>query len=176
MAVSIRKQNDSVVYALAAELSAFRKEKAAADSKVHASITATLGGSFIAPTQTSEAVASANSSSLGTSITLGNEIKSVYNRHLLDSGAHKAASTLISTADASDLATGITLGNAIKAAYEIHRASTTYHYTADATNTIAASDATDQSSLNTLLSELKTDINAHMLLAFTSFSFRLVDP
>ena len=52
------------------------------------------------------------------------------------------------------------------------------HFTADATNTIAAANATDQTSLNTLLNELKTDINAHMASAPTTnaSTMRLVAP
>lgn len=176
MSVVIRRLRPNALWALVTAFNAFRKEKAAADSKVHASITSQLSGSESAPVATSEAIASANASDLATSITLVNEIKTVYNRHLADDGAHKATSTAISTADASDLATGQTLANEIKTAYETHRASTTYHYTADGTNTIAAANATDQSSLNTLLNELKTDINAHIIAAYTSFGFRLGPP
>jgi hypothetical protein len=47
----------------------------------------------------------------------------------------------------------------------------------DGGNSISSSDATDQSSLNTLLNELKTDINAHIAAAPTSDmeAFNIID-
>lgn len=126
-------------------------------------------------------IGSANASDLATSLTLVNEIAALfyglaaapgsYPGHANDALAHKVADTTNTRAaayPATDLATAITLANEIKADYEAHRASTTFHYTADATNTIAAANATDQSSLNTLANELKTDINAHMASAPTN--------
>ncbi len=169
MSFTINRFPNAVAFASVEALLRMAKAGATAASKVHASVTSKPGGDFQRPTATAEAIANPNASNLATSIALVNEIKAVYNRTLSDDGAHKVTSTLISTADATDLATGITLGNALKAAYETHRASTTHHYTADATNTITADDATDQSSLNTLLNELKTDINAHILLAYTTY-------
>lgn len=122
------------------------------------------------------AIAAANASDLATSLVLANELKALYEFHLSDDLAHKVADPAPALTVATDLATAQTLANAIKADYNVHRASTTYHYTADATNTIASADATDQSSLNTLLNELKTDIGAHLLGGPTDGQMvRLVD-
>jgi hypothetical protein len=124
---------------------------------------------------TSNPVTSANASDLATSLTLANEIKGIYEDHVKDDAKHKLPLAITTLVAASTLATGITLGNAIKTAYNIHRASTTYHYTADATNVVASADATDQSSLNTLLNEIKTDLNAHITSGPTGSLARLVD-
>lgn len=121
-------------------------------------------------------VQSANASDLATSLTLANELKALYEFHLADDLAHKVADPAPALTIATDLATAQTLANAIKSDYNTHRASTTYHYTADSTNTITSADATDQSSLNTLLNELKTDLGAHFIGAPTSGQMvRLVD-
>ena len=53
---------------------------------------------------------------------------------------------------------------ALKAAYRAHRVDTGAHVAADSTNTISAATATDLASTQTLLNELKTDINAHLVL------------
>lgn len=68
---------------------------------------------------------------------------------------------LITEGSPADLAAVIARANALKALYVAHIASTAKHIAADATNTIAAADATDQATANTLLNEIKTDLNAH---------------
>jgi len=81
---------------------------------------------------------------------------------------HADASTAVSVALAADLPTVIARANALKAAYVAHIASAVsattgqgVHIAADATNTISSPDATDQTSANTLLNELKADLNLH---------------
>jgi hypothetical protein len=51
--------------------------------------------------------------------------------------------------------------NELKADYTAHIASTTHHPVADATNVIAAADASDLATAQTLANELKADYNAH---------------
>lgn len=111
-------------------------------------------------------VTAANASSEGTSVTLANQIKAVLNAHFVDTAAHNTAvSAVIATPDATEVVTATTLGNACKAAYNTHRTAAGVHYTNDTTNVVTSTDASDQSSLNTLLNEMKGDINAHMLSA-----------
>lgn len=143
----------------------------------HNSLKAQIGaGSSFHLDASEKTITAANASDLATSLTLVNQILAVYQFHMADTLAHKVTGVaLASYAEATTLATAITRANDIKAKYNVHRASTTYHYTADSTNVTAASDATDQSSLNTLLNELKTDINAHMASAPSAASLRLVD-
>ncbi len=120
-------------------------------------------------------VTAANASSLATSLTLVNQLIAVYSFHAADTLAHKAAgNALASTAPATTLAQAITRANDIKAKMALHLASTAQHYTADETNATAAADADDQTSLNTLLNELKADLNAHMASAPATHSLRLV--
>lgn len=72
------------------------------------------------------------------------------------------------------LATAITAANLAKASYNTHRVSTTYHYNADSTNTLATADSTDLASLITLVNATKTAVNAHIASAPASASLRLV--
>ena len=62
--------------------------------------------------------------------------------------------------------------NALKAAYNLHRASTTYHESADSTNTVSSSNATTIASLITLAAELQADITAHLRNAPVSAAVR----
>lgn len=179
MSLGVRKTQAASVFALAKAFREFRLELAAADSKIHASVSKVQASTsnYKVPVGTTDAAASANASNLATSITLADELTALCNRHAADDGAHKAAYSAapIAVTALTTEAHVVARANAIKTWYEAHRASTTYHPTADATNTIAASDATDQSSANTLLNELKTDINAHIAAGYTAFNFRLVD-
>lgn len=108
-------------------------------------------------------------------LALVNQILEVYKFHMADTCAHKTTGlALASYVHATTLATAITRANDVKAKFNTHRASTTYHYTADTTNDVTASDATDQSSLDTLLDDLKTQLNAHMASGPAAKSLRLV--
>jgi hypothetical protein len=174
MAFTVRKTPDTLLFTLVAAWNA--RQVASVASFFHYDITQiTTDTDYMNPTVANDVVATANASSLATSVALVNSIKRVVNRHFADARAHKVANTLITTADATDLATGITLGNAIKAAYNTHIASTTYHSTADSTNATAATDASDQSTLNTLLNEIKADLNAHVISAPVGAQLNVVD-
>lgn len=170
MTLRIRKGDfQAALEAIFAEIN--RNRDADVGANFHASITR-------GPTGATLQVVKANASSLATSIALVNEIKAVCNVHFRDKSAHSSVFTaLITTPDAIDLATGITLGNAIKAAYNTggHINTASIHFNADATNTISAANATDQTSLNTLLNELKTDINAHIANGLAGDHLEFVD-
>ncbi len=58
----------------------------------------------------------------------------------------------------------IARANILKASYNAHIASMTYHQTADTTNAVTSPDATDLSSLITLINEFRTDYEAHRIL------------
>ncbi len=132
-------------------------------------------GSAFHMDKSEKTVTSANASSLATSLTLVNELTTVYAFHAADLLAHKAAgNALAATTPCTTLAQAITRANDIKAKFNLHCAATAQHYTADETNTTSATDAADQSSLNTLLNELKADINAHMASGPAAKSLRLV--
>jgi hypothetical protein len=167
MALKTRALPDEILFAVVAANNQNMTDNIA--SLFHLDRTAatpTTGVDYKNPSTTRLSISSANASSLSTSVTLVNELKTKINVHFADSIAHNTAvSAAISTATATDLATGITLGNAIKAAYGTHLSAANVHFTNDSTNTIAAADATDQTSLNTLLNELKADLNLHMASA-----------
>ena len=164
MAIKIRKSQLASEPAVVAAINALLD--ANLSTQVHRDKTSTPAGDSLNPSSTLLAIASAAASSLGTSITLANEIKGVLAVHMADTSAHLVADSTNVNFDgyalASNLATGIALANAIKVDYEAHRVDTSSHVNADSTHTISASAATDQNSLNTLLNELKSDINAHI--------------
>jgi len=143
----------------------------------HACQCETVTGGAGGVTITRTTVSAANASDLATSITLVNQIKSVYNKHVVDRAAHSTGtlSSQISTDDATNLATAQTLANAIKAAYNTHRTASSVHYNNDSTNAVSSADATDQTSLNTLLNEMKGDLNAHIASAPAGSFIRLVN-
>lgn len=165
--MKIRKIPQEAIPALVAEVN--RMRVAAVSSNVHYSTTRVPGGSALT-------VSAANASSEATSIALCRNIIAVLRQHAADSVAHKLAdpTELPEISDVFDLDTAIDGANACKAWQNTHRASTTYHAAADATNAIASADATDQTSLNTLLNEMKTDITAHIAAALAGNSFELV--
>jgi hypothetical protein len=123
-------------------------------------------------------ITAANASDLATSQTLLAQIVGILTEHFADTLAIKVVDptslpTQLTPTDYT-LAAAITAANLCKASYNTHRASTTYHYTADSTNAVASADATDQTSLNTLLNEMKGDINAHLASGQPAASLRLV--
>lgn len=164
MAITARKTNDALIYALV-EAHNLRQEEAVA-SFFHADTTQTTANDYMNPTPTDDLVSSANGSDLATNLTLVNEIKAVLNRHFADTQAHDSAvSTAVDTADATDEATSVTLVNALKSAYTTHLSASNVHFNNDGTNTVAAVDATDTASVSTLANELKGDLNAHIVSA-----------
>lgn len=182
MALSVRKLALPLLFSLAYAFNALKKEVAAGigSAKVHADITskATTQTDDYTAASTPDIVTSANASSLPTSIALVNECKAVFNRHVADDLAHKVGtSPAIATADASVAGTVtsvIALVNATKAAFNTHIGSTTYHYAADGTNTIATADATDQTTANALANAIKTALNAHIQLGLATPSLKLI--
>lgn len=138
-------------------------------------------------------VTAAAASDLATSLTLVNELAavfygpptganatSIFPGHALDALAHVAADStngaLTAARPATTLAEAITLANELKADYNAHLTQSGVHLNNDSTNSIAASNASDQSSLNTLVNELRTDMAAHIASAVAGYSLRGIDP
>jgi hypothetical protein len=177
MAIKIRKAQLASEPAVVAAINALIDARLT--TQVHRDKTSTPAGDSLNPSSATLQVTAANASNLATSLTLVTNLKGVLAVHCADTSAHLVADTTNDAFDgyaaASDLATAIALANAIKVDYTAHIANTSVHLNADSTNTVAASAATDQSSLNTLLNELKTDINAHINLAGSVQRLVLVD-
>lgn len=128
-------------------------------------------------------VSVANASDLTTSLALAKALVASVLPHLSDTLAHTAAddtnlpaetvqelvSSIVSLPTASDVANGL------KAALNAHFVESGVHPSNDMARTISSPDATDQSSLNTLLNELKTDFNAHIADGVATPSWRMVD-
>jgi hypothetical protein len=72
----------------------------------------------------------------------------------------------ISVAPAADIATLtadlVALANDLKAKYNTHIASTVYHLTADVTNPVSATNATDLATAIVLVNEIRTDYAGHL--------------
>jgi len=165
MAFKTRKTPDAMMFALIAA----HNQRIAEDISTffHLDKTSTSNSAdYTAPTTVALTVTAAASTDLATSVALVNNAKTVLNLHFADTVAHDSAvSAQVATATATDLATGITLANALKAAFNTHRSAASVHFTNDGANAIAATDASDQASLNTLLTEIKADFNLHFASA-----------
>ena len=107
-------------------------------------------------------------------VALGNDLKAQLNAHMGTVGSvHGAAdATNLVTADDIDADTDwadiAAFVDALRAAYEAHRVLTTdsVHTNADSTNTVSTTAlGTVQTHVDTLLTELKGDFNAHIALA-----------
>ncbi len=72
---------------------------------------------------------------------------------------------IIAEGTLADLPAVLVRANELKRLMNLHLASTAKHISADATNVITSADATDQGTADTLLNEIKTDLNLHQLLA-----------
>jgi hypothetical protein len=100
-------------------------------------------------------------------LVLSKQIVGAARKHAASTEAHKAADTALDAAitvnSCDTLAHCITNLNAVKAWYNTHRASTTYHYNADATNSVTAADAaTTQAQADTLANDIKAKWNLHL--------------
>lgn len=182
MAAKIQKGHTLVgLQLIATEINRLRD--AAVSTNFHASATQYLSETTDPPTVTTVSVTAANASNLATSVTLVQQIKGVYNVHVRDASAHNTALSAVNSSPdvdpssdaATQLAAASVIANAVKTAYGTHLAAASVHFNNDATNTISAANATDQSSLNTLLNELKTDLNAHIAGALAGFHIELTD-
>ena len=163
--MDVRKTTDAIALALVAANNA-RQLDNVSTTYFHLRKLTTSGTDYQAPTETATVISSANASSQSTRVALANELKTVLNLHFADDIAHNTAvSAAITTATATDDTTAIALANAIKAAYNTHRTASNVHFNNDSTNATAAVDASDATSCNTLLNELKTDVNAHLASA-----------
>lgn len=174
--MDIRKGSNQVQVALVTQFNALRDAMVGTNFHARATLAGpVLDDATVVPATL--AVGAANSSSLSTAIALANDILRVLGAHFADDLAHKSAlsaalglSDLPSTAV---LATVQTRANALKAAYNTHLSAANVHFTNDGTNASSSPDSTDQTSLNTLLNEMKTDINAHIAAALAGQSIRL---
>lgn len=173
MAYEVRKVPDAIAFALVDAHNLRQEESVGAF--FHADTTQTTSGHYKDLAVADDLVSAADASDEATSVALANEIKAVLNRHFADTMAHATAvSAAVATADATNTATGITLANALKSAYNTHLSAANVHFNNDGTNDVTSDDADDQSSLNTLLNEMKDDLNAHIVSAPAGAMVKLI--
>lgn len=143
-------------------------------------------GAAVAPVHVDadeRSITAPNATDLESSRTLLKAILRGYLTHAADTLHHLAADTVnvpgdpleeilpdLAAASLSDLQD---MANDLKAGFNAHRAATAAHPRADAGNAISSADATDQTSLNTLLNEMKGDMNAHFALGPSTPSWRV---
>lgn len=178
MAYTVRRGSDGVLAALVRAHNDTRR--AVVGTSFHADVTSDTSGDFANPVATAATVTAANATNLATSLTLVNDLRRRMLQHFGDALGHKVADTVATAAvtlpQATILDEAVALANQLKSVYNTHRASTTYHYTADSTNAVTADNADDQTTLNTLLNEMKGDFNAHIASAPAGQSINIVAP
>lgn len=122
-------------------------------------------------------------SDLATSITLAKALVVSYAEHIADDLAHLLPDTTNDLPDPVEdiLASIVSLtevmdvANGIKDSLNLHFTQAGVHPNDDVARTITSPDATDQGSANTLLNEIRTDLNAHMGDALALPGWRAVE-
>ncbi len=145
----------------------------------HNDIKAQLGPSSSYHLDKSERTVTADDATdLASLLELANACAAVYAFHLADTLAHIAADdeNVVTSPKATDLASAITLGADLKTQYNNHRADTEFHYNADSTNVVTESSSiSSEEDAETLLNDIKAQLNAHMSSGPAAASIRLVD-
>lgn len=118
------------------------------------------------------AVSAGSATDLATSLALTDQINRVLRIHLRHmSPVHQVsddgyASVMDGYFPTSTLAQGIASANASKVVYNFHLVNsvnaTKVHFTDDSSNAVSTTNASDQTSLNTLVNAFKTKVNAHI--------------
>lgn len=167
MAYKTRKVPDAMLFALVKAWN--DKQEAQVSTFFHADTTQLTSGHFSNPTVANDTPAlsiGAAPTDTTTVISFTNEVRKLLNRHFADTRAHNTAvSTALADATATDLTTALVIMNADKASYGTHLSASNVHFTNDSTNTISAADGTNLTTAITLLTELRTDIGAHVISA-----------
>ena len=121
-------------------------------------------------------------SDLATSITLAKALVVAYAEHIADDLAHLTPDTanelpypVEDILPITDLTAVMVVANGIKELLNLHFTQAGVHANDDVARTITSPDATDQGSANTLLNELRTDLNAHMADALSLPGWRAVE-
>lgn len=173
-----QKTDSAMVRALVAAQNAYARSLNSSQFHYDASPDVEQPGAFDSPVETVAAVDAAAASDLPTLVALTNELTSKYAAHAADDLAHDIADTVnvtaVATPVATDLATAIVRLNALKADLNGHHSETGVHPNDDVTNVIAAADASDQGSGQTLANEMRTDLFAHIASQSAGVMIKLV--
>lgn len=99
------------------------------------------------------------------SVSLANDLKTVYNSHLVQSGVHLANDMVngVTSPDATDLASVETLLAEMKDKYNLHMSQPGVHVEEDVRDAIVASDPTALAMVDSLVSELRAKYGIHRL-------------
>jgi len=167
--MALEAVNDGIIYALVAAWN--NKQEASVTSQFHADVTQNnTTTDFKNPSASNLQVTAPNATDQATSLVLTKQLILVAVKHFEDlAGAHNTVASptsgLKALGSVVDLASAIIAVNLVRTVYEAHRTLANCHFNNDVTNTITAPAASDQTTLNTLLNELKADLNAHILSA-----------
>lgn len=177
MAYTTRNVPDEMIFSLVAAHNLRQAEAVA--SFFHADTTQVTSGDYRARVVADDTPAlsiGGNPTDATTVISFTNGLRKLLNRHFADTNAHDSAVTAATASvAATDLTTAITAANLLKAEYTAHLTESNVHFNNDGTNTISAADATNQTTAITLLTELRTDVGAHVVSAPLGAMINLVD-
>jgi len=172
MSLKIRKIPDHAIYGL---IAAHNLRLRAPPTLPHADVTSLTSGDYQNPVATPYIVAGADATTLAGAYVLAAEIRAVRIAHYADAMAHRAAdATVIAAPLPSSQGTLNTWANETKANLNTHEGSVVVHFNADATNTIATADATDQATSIALTNAIKAKLNAHIINAQAGQTIELV--
>ena len=177
MAYKTRKTPDTMLGALVKAWN--DKQEASVASFFHADITQVTSGHYSSPAVANDTPAlsiGAAPTDTTTVISFTNALRPLLNRHFADTRAHNTAvSAALADATATDLTTALVIMNADKASFNVHASAANVHFNNDGTNTIAAADGTNLTTAITLLTELRTDVGAHVISAPLGAMIQLVN-
>lgn len=183
MAISVRKEIDSVVWALVDAFNSLQDAGWVADG-YHRDLSQLTSGDPNDPasiTLTTLSVDAAAATTLATTITLANNIHGVLHTHFLDAQAHLKADTvndgyqdgysvyvdgystsMAASVGAADLVAVCNELNVSKIAFNAHLTQSGVHVNNDTGNSVATTNATDLSSAEALANALAAAINLHI--------------
>jgi hypothetical protein len=165
MAITARRTEKARLVALITAYNLWKREVTETlTSYPHCDVSSKTTWDDVSPTTTPDICSSASATTLPTVILRANNAKAVWNRHVADAVAHKAADStnVITSPNASDQTTSNTLLNELKADINLHMSQAGVHFTDDGINAVSSPDASDLGTSETLANEIYTVINAHI--------------
>ncbi len=174
MAISVRKNSEEAIIALAYALNAQQSDftDGYSDGYFHRDVTQTTNGPLLdvgGVVLTTVTVTAPAATNLATSLVLVNQLFGILTLHMQDGQVHLAQDVVnLSVLDgyqalaAVDLPSAIVLVNELKTIFNNHLTQSGIHQINDTVNTVNTANATNQTTVDNLANQLKTSLNAHM--------------
>lgn len=164
----VRKTDSAIVRALVKQYNALHDLVDGYGQVVqyHRDVSGVDSGNWESPASVSLQVSAADATDLPTSVVLANNLLAVARQHIADGEAHLLADTTnaVTLVDgyATDLPSVEVVANHVRLKYLAHRTQGGIHVVNDTVNVASTTPATDQSTSNSLLNDLKAKLNAHI--------------